>query len=64
MDDKTLSCVSGYHIYYILFGICAQEKCSVVKGNRHNLNERLTAVSVKKYDVTVGYIRTWKIFRM
>ena len=43
------------YLYYTPFGIRAYEKCSVVKADRHNLNDRL-AVSVKKYDVTIGHI--------
>ena len=55
-----------YPVYVVItfitpFGICAKEKCLVVKVDRHNLHNRL-AVSIKKYDVTIGQIYTSEDF--
>ena len=46
-----------YPVYVVItvIGIRAQEKCYVVKVDRHNLHDRLT-VSINKHDVTIGHI--------
>ena len=58
MDDEMLPCVRGYQIYYSIRNSCVGEMlCCEADG--HNLHDRprdRLAVSVKKYDVTVGHI--------
>ena len=59
---EMLSCVHGYHIYYCIWDLYVREMICCESGYRHNLHNRF-AVSVKKYDVTIGHLPR-KISRM
>ena len=43
------------HLLYFIWNSCVGEMLCCESGHRHNLHDQL-AVSVKKYDVTVGHI--------
>ena len=61
MDDEILSCYMCLsHLLYSIWNSCIGEMFCC-EADRHNLHDRLT-VSVKKYDVTFGNIRTSEDF--